>query len=281
MILPKGFQFSQSSLQDYVDCPKRFLLRHVHQLPWPAVESEPLLENERYAQRGKLFHKMIQQHLIGIPEKRIASIATHDELENWWQNYLEFYRQQNIAQQHAWFPEIVLKAPLGGYSLIAAFDLIVHQVDDTLVIYDWKTNHSHPSRLWLERRLQTRVYLYLLAKAGNFLLGGRLIQPENIRMVYWFAAFPSQPETFVYDTLAFTTDEKYLENLVETIEQRQENDFYLTDDNRYCQYCVYRSLCERGIHAGCMDDDAEIDHPHGLDENEARFDFDQITEIAF
>ena len=46
MTLPPTFQFSQNSLQDYVDCPRRFQLRYLLRQPWPAVESEPLSEYE-------------------------------------------------------------------------------------------------------------------------------------------------------------------------------------------------------------------------------------------
>ncbi|MCA9982517.1 MAG: PD-(D/E)XK nuclease family protein, partial [Anaerolineales bacterium] len=38
LALPETFAFSQSSLQAYEDCPRRFWLAYVEQLPWPAVE---------------------------------------------------------------------------------------------------------------------------------------------------------------------------------------------------------------------------------------------------
>ena len=65
--LPDRFTFSQSSLQDYTDCPRRFQLRYIEQLKWPAVESEPVLDNERRQQEGQLFHRLVQQHRIGLP----------------------------------------------------------------------------------------------------------------------------------------------------------------------------------------------------------------------
>ena len=46
-LLPPGFQFSQRSLQDYVDCRRRFELRYLQNLAWPAVEAEPHLEQEK------------------------------------------------------------------------------------------------------------------------------------------------------------------------------------------------------------------------------------------
>ena len=49
--LPADFHFSQGSLQDYVDCPRRFQLRYMMKLAWPAVEAEPAVE---YANGGCL-----------------------------------------------------------------------------------------------------------------------------------------------------------------------------------------------------------------------------------
>jgi hypothetical protein len=67
MRLPADFRFSPSSLQDYVDCPRRFLLRHVQQVAWPALVAEPALENERRMRLGAAFHRLVRQHFLGIP----------------------------------------------------------------------------------------------------------------------------------------------------------------------------------------------------------------------
>ena len=84
-----NFQFSQASLQDFVDCRRRFQLRYLQRLPWPAVESEPVLENERTMRQGAEFHHMIQQHLIGIPAERLSARLEGgdpqaEELRRWW-----------------------------------------------------------------------------------------------------------------------------------------------------------------------------------------------------
>jgi hypothetical protein len=67
MTSPNSFHFTQSSLQDYLDCPRRFQLRYVLDQPWPAVESEPLIERERLADLGRRFHQMAQRHTAGLP----------------------------------------------------------------------------------------------------------------------------------------------------------------------------------------------------------------------
>ena len=92
MPLPLDLQLSQGSLQDFVDCRRRFQLRHVLHQAWPAVTAEPALETERHLRQGEAFHRMIQQHLLGVPAERLSQMAaaTPDdaELACWWRNYM-------------------------------------------------------------------------------------------------------------------------------------------------------------------------------------------------
>jgi len=39
-----SFSFAQSSLQDYLDCPRRFQLRYVLNQPWPTID--PVLRRD-------------------------------------------------------------------------------------------------------------------------------------------------------------------------------------------------------------------------------------------
>lgn len=78
---------SQSSLQDYVDCARRFQLRYVERLAYPAVESEPALENEQHQREGEFFHRLAQQYLVGIPREQVSKLANTPNLQRWWGNF--------------------------------------------------------------------------------------------------------------------------------------------------------------------------------------------------
>ena len=73
--IPPQFTFSQSSLQDYADCPRRFQLRYLDKLIYPAAETEPALENERHLLEGQLFHRLAQQFILGIPIDKLNPLA--------------------------------------------------------------------------------------------------------------------------------------------------------------------------------------------------------------
>ncbi len=206
MPLPPDFQFSQGNLQDYTDCPRRFQLRYLLELAWPAVEAEPADEFETRIRDGEAFHRLVQQHVLGVLPAGVAPEPGSD-LAAWWDNYLASPPPDLPPVRH---PEITLSAPLGEHRLIAKFDLIAIEPGERAVIVDWKTSAKRPRPGWLIQRLQTRVYRYLLVRAGAALNGGQPLRPEQIEMIYWFANFPDEPERLRYDATQFEADGRYL-----------------------------------------------------------------------
>ncbi len=283
MPLPSDFHFSQGSLQDFVDCPRRFQLRYLERIAWPAVQAEPILENERHIQQGELFHLLVQQQLVGVPAARLTAMAQGDaDLAAWWQAYLAA-APAALPGQH--FPEVTLSAPLGESGerrLVAKYDLIVLTPDGRAVIFDWKTAHHRAPRRWLAERLQTRVYPYLLLQAGFDLSAGQPLAADRIEMIYWFAGFPDRPERFIYDAGQAVEDGGALHSLVEQIALLAggEGIWPLTPHEERCRFCVYRSLCNRGTVAGSTDDADYRDVEPDVDAA-VELDFEQIAEIEY
>ena len=272
--LPEQFAFSQSSLQDYADCPRRFQLRYLDKLIYPAAETEPALENEKHLQEGQNFHRLAQQYLLGIPTDKLAKLANTPNLQRWWENFLSF-GQTSLTGLKGLYPEVTLSAPLGEFRLVAKYDLIAFTEDKKIFIYDWKTYRKRPRNEWLSARWQTRVYRSLLVAAGGSLNGVKPIIPERCEMVYWFSSYPDEPARFPYDEVQNKRDWDALVRLTEEIQSA--SSYPLTDDRQKCAYCPYRSYCDRGIQAG----DPELLEAEM--EAEALFDvdFEQIGEIEF
>ena len=282
MDLLEHFEFSQSSLQDFVDCRRRFFLRCIRRLAWPAVQSEPVVEHEGYMQQGSDFHRFAQQALVGLPVERLSASLVGEDLARWWESFCDYLPQISNAQPGpGWqlYPEISLTAPLGDARLVGKYDLLAAHPGGRILIYDWKTTRQRSRRSVLEKRLQTRLYPYLLVRAGTFLNAGIPIQPEQVEMIYWFAEHPQQPERFVYSSAAYQADEAYLTSLIETVQRLDEAEFFLTGDERLCAFCVYRSLCNRGVTAGdpaALEGDRDEDALTTID-----LDFEQIAEIEY
>jgi len=281
MTLPSNFQFSQGSLQDYALCPRRFQLRYIEHLAWPALDAEPAIENERHIQQGEAFHLVVQQYLLGVPEENITKIVKTDGyLSRWWQNFLDDKNIQNLLntksiERH---PEITLAMPIGQYRLVAKYDLILIEPGHRAIIFDWKTSRKQTKHTWMAKKFQTRVYPFVLSQAGAHLNNGDLIASEQIEMVYWFANFPGTPLRFPYSAEQKNEDRAEIRTLFEEMQTLGKDKAPLTDNEKLCRYCVYRSLCKRGVRAGSLDEIEDIDV---LDNAEFDLDFDQIPEIVF
>jgi CRISPR/Cas system-associated exonuclease Cas4 (RecB family) len=271
---------SQSSLQDYVDCPRRFQLRYLMRLAWPALEAEPALEFEKKLQLGTLYHRLIQQHQVGISSEQLSATIEDETLQLWWRNYLSYAQTLGDipGAPGIRYTEITLTADLEGQILTAKYDLIIAHPAQKATIIDWKTSLKRPNRTWLADRLQTRLYPYLLVRAGAHLNNGKALQPHEVEIVYWFANFPNEPESFHYDLQHYQEDERYLASLIKEIALRQEEVFPLTSHEEYCSYCTYRSLCERGGKAGAWQ---EFEEPDREGQPELFIDFENIAEIEF
>jgi CRISPR/Cas system-associated exonuclease Cas4 (RecB family) len=285
--VPAGFQFSQSSLQDYSDCRRRFQLRYLQRFIWPAIESEPALENERLIERGNTFHRLAHQALIGLPVERLGETIQDEVLRTWWENFCNFIDQSGLKIAAELHPETSLSAPIEAYRLTAKYDLVVSDDEGGFRIYDWKTSVRQPERKWLSGRHQTRVYPYLLASAGDALNHGKRIDPGKIEMIYWLPAYPDQPVRFPYSAAQYESDHRFITNLIEEITQLAPDQFQLTSQTQKCAYCVYRSLCERGQQAGTLatsigspENELQGSSERG-DEGEIQIDFEQIAEIEF
>ena len=277
----ESFQFTQSSLHDYLDCPRRFQLRYVLDQPWPAVETEPLIERERLVELGRRFHQMAQQHTIGLPTDQIAASAGDPDLARWWRNYLNVPPPNLPAVGAVRRAEVMLTATLdlglgtlsGLARLAAKYDLLALELGRRAVIVDWKTERKRPTRAQLAARTQTRVYRYVLVKAGAALNGGKPIEPEQVALIYWFAEFPAEPEILSYDSAQHAQDAAFLTSLVGEIVARTDPIWPLTSDEARCRYCVYRSLCERGVTAGTGDE--------GDLEDDLDIELEKVEEIAY
>ncbi len=271
----KNLQFSQHNLQDYADCTRRFQLRYLLGVTWPAVKAEPIAEMERRARLGQHFHRLAHQHALGIPVGRLEATIDDEDLHRWWRNFLAAPPRDLPASLRR--AEVSLSLPLAGHRLSARYDLLAADPGRRLVIVDWKTQRPRQPQRLLEK-LQSVVYPYLLVEAGAAFNSAQAVRPEQVSLVYWFADFPDDPLILAYDAARHAAHGERLTALVQEIAARDEEIWPLTDDvERTCKFCAYRSLCNRGRLAGDLDDlDEEPSMEALLD-----IDLEQIAEIAF
>lgn len=279
MKLSRDFDFTQSNLQDYVDCPYRFYLRYGLRLKWPALLVDEALKFEQHGQLGARFHQLVQQFLLGIPQDRLDALATADpdpKMQVWWENFIHRVPDKLTGQK---FVETILTSHLAGQRIAAKYDLILVTDASQWTIFDWKTTQKRPRVDWLLSRVQTRLYRMVLMQASPTLIKDSELAPADITMNYWFAAFPEAMGSLPYDQGQFEADQTYLTGLITEIISKDPEDFVKTDDINQCRFCVYRSHCDRGVEAGSLTDFEDFGiEPENFN---LEIDFDDIAEIKF
>ena len=274
MAIPDDFVFSQNSLQDFVDCPRRFKLRYIDHILWPAPITEPILEHEKRILMGANFHRYVQQHLSGIPAEDVACQIDDPQVNEWWNNYLAFH--STISSVNSWVEYSVL-INLGKVRCMARYDLIFIDASGKVNIVDWKTSEIRAKPEYLENKIQSVLYPFLLAEASR-LPPSYTVIPDNLTMMYWFVNHADSPITFSYTKEKQTLDRQFLIELIDQIQTLSPNDFELTMDFKKCKFCNYRSLCERGSMAGQI---SELENGEELELLDSGFEIDQIGEIEF
>lgn len=287
-LLPETFAFSQSSLQAYANCPRRFWLAYVQQLPWPAVEAAPVEQHEQAMRQGGHFHRLVERSEIGLDTAQIAAGLT-PPVSTWFDAYLRF-RPDDLPTEFV-DVESVLSIPFAldsqRYRLAAKYDLIAAEQDGRVVIVDWKTTRRRTDPSTLLQRLQSIVYPFVLVEASATLPWGP-VTPDQVEMRYWFTAAPGSPITLRYDAAQHDANRARLQALLaQILAGRTQQDFPKVPDTeenrrRHCAFCIYRSRCNRGIDAGDMDDVNDIEELFVVDmETALEFTLEEIDELAF
>lgn len=271
--LPEQFVFSQSSLQAYVDCPRWFQLRYMLDVQWPMPREGSSLAWERHARLGAAFHRLVQQHLLGIETGRLRATAEEAGVAEWWGAYTASPPPDLPTVRRM---ELSLRAPINRHALAARYDLVATEPGRRAVIVDWKTSVSRPSRAQLAARMQTLVYRYVLAEAGSEVNGGQRLAPEQIELVYWFANHPHQTERFAYDAATHAAAGERLRSVVAEIAELKTPTWPLATGIDECSRCPYQTLCGREV--GTRAEEA-MEHEPAAESLE--LDLEQIAEIEF
>lgn len=281
--LPENTMLSSSSIGDWLRCRRLFQYRHIQRRTHPAPQTDDMLAFEEYTERGAAFHHMASQHFSGVDAATLRGRIHDVQLAAWWAAFEAHVLPTIPARRYA---ETPLTAPLAGHRLLAKYDLIAVDPDARkMMIYDWKTTRKPPARATLAERAQTQVYRYLMVRAGAYYLDWAPVEPEQVEMVYWFAADPTQPERFAYDRAQYERDEAALSDIIaEIAAERAFPTVDPADRERVCRYCVYRTLCWDDVQAGAFDGLLDDDTPassaaDGGDEID--LDFGQIAEVQF
>lgn len=264
---------SRQRLQTFLICRRRFELRYLRRLPWPAAPVDE--EAAASLARGQQFHELVQRHFLGLPAD--PALIEDAALRRWQRLFQSSGPPLPPGQR---LVETSLTAPVGGHLLTGRFDLVVIGENEDgrpfAHVFDWKTG-APPHEAALRRDWQTRLYLALLAEGGAALwAGGRptRLAPEDVSLTYWFVQQPHAPLTIGYSAAAHENNWEEITAVVAEIEAAlARGEWPLTDDTAHCRVCAYQAFCGRqaagrAAVAPAPDEDAEPDEMDWLPEPE-------------
>jgi hypothetical protein len=252
--------FSRPKLLTYLTCQRRFQLRYLRQLPWPAA---PQKEKWRVAtRRGQAFHRLLERYFLGLP----VDPGRDGQLKRWWESFQESGPDLPAGLR---LPEINVTVPVGNHLLTGRFDLLVLN-GPAGHIFDWKTEQNPRSAADLAADWQTRLYLAILVEGGAALQpGGKALDPDLVKLTYWFVHAPQAAVTLAYSRAEHAANWAEIKMLAAEIGNKPAEDkaWPLTTDWSHCGRCAYQVFCGRqAAPAGEMEDDwAEEEAPLHLE----------------
>lgn len=245
-MITNNLTFSAKKVQDYIDCQRRYELRYLLNQSCPAISSEPILEIESNIKKGSEFHFLIHQYLSNIPEEILKRTILDDSMKEWFENFLSFYK---ILEVKSIFSEFRLNAKIEVSRFTAVYDVIYLTENEEIGIIDWKTSKYIPNKKNLASKIQSVLYPFILHEGSAEFLPGFNYPPENISMRYWFPHSPFEEIIFPYGLETHEKNRDFLRSITCEIQEKKLGDFVLTEDEKKCGFCLYRSLCNRGVKA--------------------------------
>ena len=250
-LIHPDFAFSQSNLQTFSYCRRRFYLRYVRKLIWPAQ----LVSDQQYAQdreAGVRFHRIVHQHFLGFDQALLHKVAEADpdvRLAGWLEVFLS---SQMSRLEGNLFPETLYTTSVAGHPLSAKVDLLQIEAG-SIKIFDWKTSRQLPKLTSLQKQVQSKVYPLVVSRVfhENDL--------QNLKMVYWEANFPEQVIEINSSQSDWQNYELEITNSIVLILSLSAEEFVATPDERKCSWCEYRSYCQRGKAGHDSEDFQETD----------------------
>jgi len=228
--------FSQNSLEIFSKCRMKFKKRYIDGLLWHSREAT---ENN-HAEKGRMFHLLAYRYFMGLDDSFIDEKGEYADIKIWQDRLKNFI---TVNTKNTYYPEFELKFSEGEIRLQAKYDLIMIDADNRAVIYDWKVMEKPIKQKNVEKAFQTRVYMYMLAKAGD-IIQGKPIKPENITMIYWQANYPDNPVKIGYSEEMFKQDEEFLKAEIEKVLNCDFGASGLkTTDEKVCRFCEFCSIC--------------------------------------
>ena len=217
-----NFNYSQNSINTYKSCPVKFKYKYIDKINWMKddIESRGYYDSLK---TGLDFHLLCERHFNSIP---VGMDMISDNDRNKFTKWIERVKRDiPIEQNKKYLTEYEIALNLNGNKIQAMYDLIVVG-EDSIEIWDWKTESRKINYKNVESRVQTIVYMFLAKEVIPKLFGIK-VDFENVKMTYYQPGFEDTKISILYDKEKHKTFKNYIVKYVDMIKK---TDFNYKDD---------------------------------------------------
>lgn len=235
------FRYSQNSINTYKSCPLKFKYKYIDKISWKHddIESRAYYESLK---TGTEFHLICERHFSNIPLG--ISENTNPKYVRWIEKVKSIVP---LVENYEYLPEYEVRLNINGDILQAKYDLVVIK-EDSIDIWDWKTENKQVDYKNVESRMQTIVYMFMAKEVMPKLLN-KDISSENIKMKYYQPEYDTDCVTVSYSDKKHSDNKNKIISYIDTIkytkyDDSQENYKHeLVKKKNHCEYCEFNKLC--------------------------------------
>lgn len=233
----KNFRYSQNSINTYKSCPVKFKYKYIDNINW---KYDDLTAEEYYKnlKLGREFHLLCERYFSNIPLGKIEN-----EKFNKWINKVK--KIIPLEKEKEYISEYEVRYILNDSEIQANYDLIIIG-ENTIDIWDWKTESKKITYKNVEERMQTMVYL-VLAKEVIPNLFNMNLKTKDIKMHYYQPEFDENPITINYSDENHKIYKEKIGNYIDLIKRTKyeefDGDIIMKKNEKHCIYCEFNKIC--------------------------------------
>lgn len=237
----KNFKFSQNSINTYKSCPLKFKYKYIDKINWKYDD----IEHREYYESlksGTDFHLLCERYFSNIP------LGINENTNKDFIKWIEKVKSKvEIKKEHKYLTEYEVRLNLNGDTIQAKYDLIIIK-EDSIEIWDWKTESRKLNNKNMENKLQTIVYMFLAKEVVTELMD-KNISCDNITMNYYQTQFNDEPILIKYNNEKHKLNKDKITSYIKTIKNTKftNNDkgceYEVSRNKNHCKYCEFNKLC--------------------------------------
>lgn len=242
VIYLNDFTYSQNSINTYKSCPLKFKFKYIDKINW---RQDDIGSREYYESlvTGSEFHLLCERYFSNIPLG--INENTNPKYIKWMEKIKRLLPLPNEtlgrgdeAPSPIYLPEYEIRYTIDNNTITAKYDLVIIK-DNTIEIWDWKTENKKVDYNNAQNRIQTIVYMFL-AKEVIPKLYNIDTKFENVSMKYYQPEHEEEPVTISYSE---EMHKSYKRRIVDYIKMMKQEKYYEVKNTNHCKYCEFNKLC--------------------------------------